>query len=122
MQQPVEPLQKVKRKSMKIRESGRSTDYISPSFGFGCLLDCTYCYMKRHRNEKSVSVAENTMDILTAINNHVAFSGDKEPNQTDAKYHTYDIACNEDFALHRKYHDWKTIFNFFKHHDKAKDT
>ena len=26
----------VKRKSLVIRESGRSTDYISPSFAFGC--------------------------------------------------------------------------------------
>ena len=33
----------VVRKTFKIRESGRSTDYISPSFGFGCLLNCSYC-------------------------------------------------------------------------------
>ena len=41
----------VDRKSMTIRESGRSSDYITPSFGYGCLLDCTYCYMKRHLSE-----------------------------------------------------------------------
>ena len=34
---------KVKRKSMVIRPSGRSTDFISPSFGHGCLYNCTYC-------------------------------------------------------------------------------
>lgn len=28
---------------MVIRPSGRSTDYISPSFGHGCLYDCSYC-------------------------------------------------------------------------------
>lgn len=28
---------------MLIRESGRSTDFISPSFGYGCLFNCTYC-------------------------------------------------------------------------------
>lgn len=33
----------VVRKTFKIRESGRSSDYISPSFGFGCLLECSYC-------------------------------------------------------------------------------
>jgi spore photoproduct lyase len=76
--------------------------------------------MKRHKDNKDVEIAKNTKDILTAINNHVAFLGDKVPNQTDKKYHTYDIACNEDFALHSKHHDWRTIFNFFKNHDKAK--
>jgi len=34
---------KVKRKSMVIRPSGRSSDFISPSFGHGCLYDCSYC-------------------------------------------------------------------------------
>ena len=76
--------------------------------------------MKRHKDGKAVDIAKNTKDILTAINNHVTFLGDKVPNQTDEVYHTYDIACNEDFALHSKYHDWKTIFDFFKHHDQAK--
>jgi len=28
---------------MKIRPSGRSSDFISPSFGYGCLLNCSYC-------------------------------------------------------------------------------
>ena len=36
-------VEKVTRKSMVIRPSGRSTDFISPSFGHGCLYDCTYC-------------------------------------------------------------------------------
>ena len=34
---------KITRKSMIIRPSGRSTDFISPSFGYGCLYNCTYC-------------------------------------------------------------------------------
>jgi len=33
----------VQRKSMEIKPSGRSTDFIAPSFGFGCLFDCSYC-------------------------------------------------------------------------------
>ena len=33
----------VNRKSMTIRPSGRSTDFISPSFGYGCLFNCSYC-------------------------------------------------------------------------------
>lgn len=36
-------MQRVIRKTFTIRPSGRSTDYISPSFGFGCLYNCSYC-------------------------------------------------------------------------------
>jgi len=109
----------VNRKSMKIRPSGRSTDYISPSFGHGCLYDCSYCYMKRHKHT-DLSIAKNPGEILTAINSHVYFMTDVvKPNQTHEKYITYDISCNEDFALHTKHHDWKLIFDFFKNHDIA---
>ena len=110
-------VEKVTRKSMIIRPSGRSTDFISPSFGHGCLYNCTYCYMKRHKPE-GLSVATNTMDILTEINSHAYFSTIEKPNQT-GEYVTYDISCNEDFALHAKYHDWKTIFSFFRDHPLA---
>lgn len=114
-------IEKVNRKSMIIRPSGRSTDFISPSFGYGCLLNCTYCYMKRHKPE-GLHIANNTNDILTAINNHAYFESTVDkPNQTDDTFITYDISCNEDFALHsRKYHEWKKIFTFFKEHPIAK--
>lgn len=114
-------VKKTIRKSMIIRPSGRSSDYISPSFGYGCLLDCSYCYMKRHK-PNGLSVAKNVNDILTEINNHAYFNTMDKPNQTDEKYVTYDIACNEDFALHHKYYDWKRIFEFFKEHPIAKAT
>jgi len=110
-------IEKVTRKSMIIRPSGRSTDFISPSFGHGCLYNCSYCYMKRHKPE-GLSVATNTMDILTEINSHAYFSTVEKPNQT-GEYVTYDISCNEDFALHAKYHEWKTIFGFFRDHPLA---
>jgi spore photoproduct lyase len=58
------------------------------------------------------------MDILTEINSHVWFADVEKPNQT-GEYITYDISCNEDFALHAKYHDWKTIFKFFRDHPLA---
>jgi spore photoproduct lyase len=111
-------VEKVTRKSLKIRPSGRSTDFISPSFGHGCLYNCSYCYMKRHKPE-GLSVATNTMDILTEINSHVWFADVEKPNQTHPDYITYDISCNEDFALHAKYHDWETIFKFFRDHPLA---
>lgn len=110
----------VTRKTFTIRESGRSTDYITPSFGFGCLLDCSYCYMKRHTNDKTLSYATNQLDILSEVNRHAAWLPPKDGNQTDPVYWTYDISCNEDFALHSKYYDWKRIFEFFKTHETIK--
>lgn len=103
---------------MLIRESGRSTDFISPSFGYGCLYNCTYCYMKRHLPE-GLTIATNIGDILTAINQHAYFTHVDKPNQTHDKYITYDISCNEDFALHAKYHNWQRIFEFFVDHPVA---
>ena len=47
-----------------------------------------------------LSIATNTEDILTEINSHAAFAQVDKPNQTHKKYITYDISCNEDFALH----------------------
>lgn len=114
----MELLKVVTRKSMLIRFSGRSTDFISPSFGYGCLYNCSYCYMKRHK-AKGLDIADNTGDILTAINNHVYFANVDKPNQTHENYITYDISCNEDFALHAKYHNWERIFEFFKKHPIA---
>lgn len=113
-------LKKVVRKSMEIRPSGRSTDFISPSFGYGCLgFNCTYCYMKRHK-PVGLDIATNPETILTAINNHAYFNTDVvKPNQTHSKYITYDLSCNEDFSLHAKHHNWKGIFNFFKNHSIA---
>lgn len=108
----------VTRKSMLIRPSGRSTDFISPSFGYGCLYNCSYCYMKRHL-EEGLTIATNPEDILTAINSHAMFAVVDKPNQTHDTLITYDISCNEDFCLHAKYHKWEYIFNFFKEHPRA---
>ncbi len=114
-------IKELTRKSMEIRVSGRSSDYISPSFGYGCLFNCAYCYMKRHK-DTGLDIATNTETILTEINNHAAFAVIEKPNQTHSKYITYDISCNEDFALHAKYHEWRKIFEFFKTHPTAMAT
>ena len=71
--------------------------------------------MKRHM-PYNLNVATNTEDILTEINSHAAFAQVDKPNQTHKKYITYDISCNEDFALHAKHHEWEKIFTFFKDH------
>lgn len=111
-------VEKITRKSMLIRPSGRSTDYISPSFGYGCLYNCSYCYLKRHKAE-GLDVATNTEEILTAIDHHSWFADAEKPNQTHDHLITYDISCNEDFALHAKYHEWQKIFEFFRDHNVA---
>jgi len=104
----------VQRKSMEIKPSGRSTDFIAPSFGFGCLFDCSYCYCKRHVND-GVKIAENVDDILNAITSHYhkhrisPWYEQNKPNQTDPEFITYDIGCNEDLALHAKWYDMQKI-------------
>jgi len=108
----------VVRKTFDIRPSGRSTDFITPSFGYGCLYNCSYCYCKRHTDE-DITIASNPQDILTAVNNHAMFAVVEKPNQTHPEYITYDLSCNEDFSLHAKFHKWEYIFDFFKNHPRA---
>lgn len=114
-------VKETQRKSFTFRKSGRSSDYVAPSFGYGCLFDCTYCYMKRNK-PTGLSYATNTSAILTEINNHAWFAEVEKPNQTHETFITYDISCNEDFALHAKYYDWKKIFQFFVDHPVAMGT
>jgi spore photoproduct lyase len=74
--------------------------------------------MKRNK-PTGLSIAKNHGDILTAISDHAWFADVEKPNQTHEEYITYDISCNEDFALHAKYHQWERIFDFFAMHPKA---
>lgn len=112
----------ITRKTMAIRESGRSSDYITPSFGFGCLYKCNYCYMRRHLPH-GLNIARNTNAIIDEIHAHLwLLKWPKIPNQTHEKYYTYDFSCNEDYVLHAKYHDWELLFDYFKTNDKAMGT
>jgi spore photoproduct lyase len=77
--------------------------------------------MKRHK-PKGLSIAKNVDQILTEINSHAYFADVVKPNQTHEEFITYDISCNEDFALHAKHHDWKRIFEFFRDHEIAMAT
>ena len=107
----------VTRKSMLIRPSGRSTDFISPSFINECAYNCSYCYVKRH-NAEYITIAENVGQILSEINRHAFFAEVDKPNQT-GDYITYDIGCNTDMALHAKQTNWQYIFKFFRDHPLA---
>jgi spore photoproduct lyase len=114
-------IKKVNRKSMLIRVSGRSSDFITPTIIMGCGFKCSYCYCKRHKPE-GLNIATNVENILTEINNHAWFAVVDKPNQTHKKYITYDIGCNTDVALHYKQIQWKKIFEFFVEHPKALGT
>lgn len=105
-------------KSLHILPSGRSTDFITPSFIFGCGYNCLYCYCKRHVDD-GVNIAKNISQILSEVNSHSYFAEVSKPNQTHPTYITYDIGCNSDMALHAKHYPWETIFKFFKEHPIA---
>ena len=112
----------VNRKAMIIRSSGRSSDFITPSFGFGCMYKCSYCYMRRHV-PRGISIAENTEQIIETIDKHVLSQHfPKIPNQTHDYYYTYDFSCNEDYVLHAKYHDWEMLFKYFRDSKRAMGT
>lgn len=103
---------------MIIRNSGRSTDFLTPTIIMGCGFNCGYCYCKRHKTE-GVNIAENINQILTEVDHHAWFADVEKPNQTHPEYVTYDIGTNSDMALHAKHYDWKKVFDFFKHHPRA---
>lgn len=125
----------VQRKSLKIKDSGRSSDFITPSFGHGCLYKCAYCTMRRNK-PNGVTIATNTDDILRAVAKHLNTLPTKEQYlqletdqlkrksalQTHPTLWTYDISCNEDMALHAKYHKLDKIFQFFIDSPKAMAT
>lgn len=115
-------IDKIIRKSLGIKPSGRSSDFITPSFGHGCLYKCHYCYMRRNKRS-GVTIATNLSDIFQSISKHVeTLPFPKQPNQTHDTLYTYDFSCNEDFVLHLKYHNWKRIFTYFKKHPKILGT
>ena len=79
------------RKALDIKGSGRSSDFITPSFIHGCLFKCGYCYMRRNKPE-GISIATNTDEILQTVYNHAQTLGVKIPNQTHENLWTYDFS------------------------------
>lgn len=114
-------IKQVTRKNLDIKISGRSSDFITPSFIFGCGFECSYCYCKRHVTE-GLTVAKNTSQLLDVVNSHAYFTHVDKPNQTHNQFITYDIGCNSDMALHLKHWNWQMTFDFFKQHPIAMGT
>lgn len=108
-----------KRKALDIKYSGRSSDYITPSYIWGCLYKCVYCYMRRNK-PVGISIAENYKEINDKVLTHINKLPDvKISNQTHDRYYTYDIGCNTDVALHWKYMKNMGVFDLFINNKKA---
>jgi len=104
-----------KLRQLNIKFSGRSSDYISPTFLQGCYGGCLYCYAARHFPDKfytKIAVSTNTSDILQAIHDFDT-SGIIKPNQTHDEYITWDIACNADIVPFLDEINSDEIFKYF---------
>jgi len=111
-------------KTLTIRPNGRSADFITPNFIYGCAGGCrsSYCYVMRY-NPETIYINDNVDQILNTIEHHAkSLVFPKPPNQTDPVYWTYDIGCSTDVVLHWKHYDWVKVFEFFKLHPKIKAT
>ncbi len=111
-------------KTLQIKPNGRSSDFVTPNFIYGCAGGCrnSYCYVMRY-NYESVYVNDNREQILAAIAQHAASLPFPKPaNQVDPLFWTYDIGCSTDLCLHWKHYDWPQVFSFFCQHPKIKAT
>ena len=111
-------------RTLKVKDNGRSADFVTPNFIYGCLGGCrnSYCYVMRY-NFDNVYINDNVEQILDRVDQHVAAQPwPKVPNQTDLNYYTYDIGCSTDIGLHWKHYDWERVFTYFREHPRAKAT
>ena len=88
------------RRSMPIRENGRSADFIAPGHANGCAMACAYCYVARRKGTSNpISIFVNDDEILQALRNHAASLPAKTPAQTDPALWTYDIGEGSDCSV-----------------------
>lgn len=103
------------RYTLKVKDNGRSADFIIPSFTIGCELVCTYCYVARHRNiGNPLEEYTNLPAILDAIKKHHDSLGSKNtPNQCDPDYWTYDIGESTDCLTPANIETTNQIIQYF---------
>jgi spore photoproduct lyase len=111
-------------KTLDIKYSGRSSDYIAPSLANGCFAGCTYCYVDRHKKINPITIFTNVDEIMAKVDQHVmSLPWPREPNQTDPIYYTYDVGCNSDIAIDYDISPGiADVFRFYIDHSRAKAT
>lgn len=88
------------KKSLKVRENGRSSDYIAPSHANGCVSACTYCTVARRKGfANPITTFVNIEEITSYITKHSQSLSNKTPNQTDPNYWVYEIGENNDCSI-----------------------
>lgn len=97
-------------KNKRLKPNGRSADFTSPSFIWGCAGGCNFCYVYRN-NPDNIYVANNVHYILIDIKNQIKLLPSKVSNQCGDKW-SIDISCNTDIGLHFKQLDWYKVFEF----------
>jgi spore photoproduct lyase family protein len=95
------------KKTLTVRENGRSADFIAPSTANGCAMACAYCYVPRRKGYANpITVFTNIDAILRAITRHHAKLGPKtEPTQCDPVDRVYDIGENSDCSVDARVSD-----------------
>ena len=117
-------IKKQKTRTIKAKMNGRSADYTSANFIYGCLAKCQYCYIRRNpRLYDTTYVNTNYYEICNQVLELIVYEPwPKIPNQTDDIYYTVDICCNTDLCLMWKYTDWTRILRKFEYFSRTKAT
>ncbi|GAA4774281.1 spore photoproduct lyase family protein [Actinomycetospora chlora] len=95
------------KKTLTVRENGRSADFIAPSTANGCAMACAYCYVPRRKGYANpITVFTNIDAIARAITRHHRKLGPKtEPTQCDPVDRVYDIGENSDCSVDARVSD-----------------
>lgn len=99
----------------KIYYSGRSSDYIAPSFITGCSSLCSYCYVHR----RGFDIKERNIDtVIKQIDEYKLDREIQKPNQTHEKYITWDLGCDSDISRDYNTHriEIEKLFDYFIEH------
>ena len=95
--------------------SGRSSDYIAPSFVTNCSSVCVYCYAHRRGFEIKVQDINN---VISQIDDYQLDRKIIKPNQTHDNFITWDIGCDSDIS--RDYIDYpeevEQLLHYFTSH------
>ena len=88
------------RKTLTVRDNGRSADFTAPGLANGCAMACAYCYVPRRKGYANpVSTFVNIEAVMKAVERHAAKQQPKPSLQTDPHYWVYDVGENSDCSV-----------------------